>query len=286
VLDGFHFPLPEEGGAAEAAEAEAAAAAAHAAESEAARAAEGAEGAEGDAPEAAGGKQGGMADGEGADGEEGEDEEAAAEEDEEEAAEEEAAAAAAAAAAATEAAAAEARTPEEREAARRAALAGDVQRVLMARVLPALHGALIEKEWESVRAPVAVAIVKLLKVQQPGWGIFGGRQRGHNPCGAPGPAVPNSCEQFDCRRGPYTNNAPSSFLAASPHPRPALAAPSPHSREQLLPAEVERRELPRALQSVANLLASRAQRVRDDARAVLLEMAVELGPPYMPYICQ
>jgi hypothetical protein len=49
---------------------------------------------------------------------------------------------------------------------------------------------------------------------------------------------------------------------------------------------VERRELPRALQGVANLLASRAQRVRDDARAVLLDMAVELGPDYMPYICQ
>jgi hypothetical protein len=49
---------------------------------------------------------------------------------------------------------------------------------------------------------------------------------------------------------------------------------------------VERRELPRALQGVANLLSSRAQRVRDDARAVLLDMAVELGPPYLPYICQ
>ncbi len=55
--------------------------------------------------------------------------------------------------------------------------------------------------------------------------------------------------------------------------------------KQLLPPEVERVELPRALQSVAGLLRSRAQWVRDEARAVLVSMALELGPEYMPYIC-
>lgn len=53
---------------------------------------------------------------------------------------------------------------------------------------------------------------------------------------------------------------------------------------QLLPPEVERIELPRAIQSVAGLLRSRAQGVRDDARAVLCDMALELGAPYIPYI--
>lgn len=78
-----------------------------------------------------------------------------------------------------------------------------------------------------------------------------------------------------------------------PLPETKPCTPAPHRppwplarRPQLLPPKVERRELPRALQGVANLLASRAQRVRDDARAVLLDMAVELGPDYMPYICQ
>ncbi len=45
-------------------------------------------------------------------------------------------------------------------------------------------------------------------------------------------------------------------------------------------------ELPRTLQVVANLLRQRLQRIRDDARAVLVSMAVELGPYYLPYICR
>lgn len=53
---------------------------------------------------------------------------------------------------------------------------------------------------------------------------------------------------------------------------------------RLLPADVERTELPRALQGVCNLLTDRQQRVRDDARAVLVSVAKELGPAYMPYI--
>lgn len=55
---------------------------------------------------------------------------------------------------------------------------------------------------------------------------------------------------------------------------------------QLLPAEAERIELPRALQAVANLLRQRLQRVRDDARTVLVAMSIELGPPYVIYICK
>eukprot|EP00983_Pelagomonas_calceolata_P130671 1161702-Pelagomonas_calceolata.AAC.11 len=75
---------------------------------------------------------------------------------------------------------------------------------------------------------------------------------------------------------------------------------------RLLPSEVERTELPRALQGgsiqrtelpralqwtclcvqgIANLLADRQQRVRDDARHVLVAVAKELGPAYLPYIC-
>ena len=53
---------------------------------------------------------------------------------------------------------------------------------------------------------------------------------------------------------------------------------------RLLPEEVERRELPRALGSLASLLLERTHRVRDDTRTVLVAMAQELGPRYMPYI--
>ena len=38
-------------------------------------------------------------------------------------------------------------------------------------------------------------------------------------------------------------------------------------------------------QGICNLLADRQQRVRDDARVVLVSVAKELGPAYMPYIC-
>ncbi|KIY92472.1 hypothetical protein MNEG_15491 [Monoraphidium neglectum] len=215
VLDGFHFPLPQE----DEGLAEEGAAAAGAGGGDGAAANGGDQ--EVDGAEDEGAEEGG---GEGrAEGEEGAAGDEEGDEEEEQGPEEEAAVAAAAdeeappePAAADEGAAA-AVTPEERERRRRAALAAEAQRVLRGKVLPALHGALVEQQWESVRPPVAVAIVKLLK---------------------------------------------------------------------LLPAEVERRELPRALQGVANLLSSRAQRVRDDARAVLLDMAVELGPPYLPYICQ
>lgn len=90
-----------------------------------------------------------------------------------------------------------------------------IQGALIKRILPALHEQLIEGT-EVVRAPVALALVRVLK---------------------------------------------------------------------LLPAESERLELPRALQGVCNLLRVRLQRVRDDARAVLVQMGAELGPAYMPYIC-
>ncbi|GIL90429.1 hypothetical protein Vretifemale_18038, partial [Volvox reticuliferus] len=103
-----------------------------------------------------------------------------------------------------------------------AAEAAAVQHALLVRVLPALHEQLVERkrgedeEAASVRAPVALALVKLLK---------------------------------------------------------------------LLPPAAEHAELPRALQGVANLLRSRIQRVRDDARAVLVSMMAELGPRYLPYAC-
>ena len=35
---------------------------------------------------------------------------------------------------------------------------------------------------------------------------------------------------------------------------------------------------------VCNLLKERRQMIRDDARAVLVSLATELGPRYMPYI--
>eukprot|EP00887_Chlorella_sp_A99_P000887 scaffold5.g887.t1 len=53
----------------------------------------------------------------------------------------------------------------------------------------------------------------------------------------------------------------------------------------LLPEAAVRAELPRTLQTVANLLKSRLQRVRDDARAVLVAMLKELGPHYVPFAC-
>ncbi len=36
---------------------------------------------------------------------------------------------------------------------------------------------------------------------------------------------------------------------------------------------------------MANLLRARLQRIRDDARAVLVAMMAELGPRYVPYAC-
>lgn len=36
---------------------------------------------------------------------------------------------------------------------------------------------------------------------------------------------------------------------------------------------------------MANLLRARLQRIRDDARAVLVSMMAELGPRYVPYAC-
>lgn len=95
------------------------------------------------------------------------------------------------------------------------AQARDVQRALRTRVLPSLRSQLIQHS-EVVRAPVALAMVKLIK---------------------------------------------------------------------LLPPEAERMELPKVLQGICNLLADRQQRVRDDARHVLVAVAKELGPGYMPYIC-
>lgn len=53
---------------------------------------------------------------------------------------------------------------------------------------------------------------------------------------------------------------------------------------RLLPEDAARAELPRVLQSVANLLSKPLQRIRDDARAVLVSMAVELGPAYLPFV--
>ena len=52
---------------------------------------------------------------------------------------------------------------------------------------------------------------------------------------------------------------------------------------RLLPPELMRAELPRTLQSVANLLKLRLQRLRDDARTVLVAMATDLGPEYFPF---
>lgn len=148
VLDAFHFPLPEDAGGADA-EAEAAAAAEAAAEG---------------GEDEAGGQAGPDPSGEvGAKGEAEEDDD---EEDEEQQQQEEEPAdylAGEAGEAPRPAAAASDPAALARE--QRDALAAEAQRVLLKRVLPALHGALVEKEWESVRPPVAIAIVKLLKVR-------------------------------------------------------------------------------------------------------------------------
>jgi hypothetical protein len=37
---------------------------------------------------------------------------------------------------------------------------------------------------------------------------------------------------------------------------------------------------------VAGLLRSRSQGIRDDARAALVAMTLELGPDYLPYVCK
>ncbi len=69
---------------------------------------------------------------------------------------------------------------------------------------------------------------------------------------------------------------------------PVLAAP-PWARRLTAPSHHPppcRIELPRTLQVVANLLRQRLQRIRDDARAVLVQMAAELGPYYLPYVCR
>jgi len=150
VLDGFHFPLPE-GVAAdgddvqmgEAAAVAAAVAATAAAGADAVAAA--ADGIDQQQDGTEGGDQEGEAD---QDNEEEDEDEEVVEEEDAAAADDEAAAAAAMISSA------------ERE----QDLAQEVQRVLLGRVLPALHKSLVEKEWESVRPPVAVAIVKLLKV--------------------------------------------------------------------------------------------------------------------------
>lgn len=52
-----------------------------------------------------------------------------------------------------------------------------------------------------------------------------------------------------------------------------------------LPTATEHWQLPKVLQTVANLLSSRQQSVRDDARAVLIKITRELGPRYMQYVC-
>ncbi|BDA46528.1 probable small subunit processome component 20 homolog [Coccomyxa sp. Obi] len=92
--------------------------------------------------------------------------------------------------------------------------AAEIQTALTKRVLPALQMHLVNTEREAVRAPVALAVVKLLK-----------------------------------------------------HLPPAAA----------------RAALPAALQKVANLLKLRLQRIRDDARTVLVAMVAELGPGYLHY---
>jgi U3 small nucleolar RNA-associated protein 20 len=54
---------------------------------------------------------------------------------------------------------------------------------------------------------------------------------------------------------------------------------------RVLPTETEHWQLPKVLQTVANLLSSRMQSVRDDARSVLVKIVAELGPGYMQYVC-
>ncbi len=186
---------------------------------------------------------------------------------------------------------------------------------LRGRVLPLLHGLLVDTgkrggdaEAEAVvRAPVALALVRPLGCTPPSARVHG-------------PTDPRPLLRLEASRPPLTRPAP---LCASPAPFT--------SRDQvrllrLLPEAVERAELPRALQvragraarrrhrpalahdagtaptgrspllqgrplfshpplpqGVTNLLRSRLQRVRDDARAVLVSMMAELGPAYVPY---
>ncbi|KAK9818396.1 hypothetical protein WJX72_012002 [[Myrmecia] bisecta] len=96
------------------------------------------------------------------------------------------------------------------------ASAEEVQSALVRRVLPALQEQLI-RDGEVVRAPVALAMVKLLK---------------------------------------------------------------------LLPRKAERLALPKVLQGVANLLRQRLQRIRDDARSILVAMVAELGSEYLSFALQ
>ena len=97
------------------------------------------------------------------------------------------------------------------------ATSASIHQVLVSRVLPCLQSHIVEEDEEGVRSPVALALIKLLR---------------------------------------------------------------------LLPPDVERTELPRALRSVCNLLKNRQQKVRDDVRSVLVVLASELGPRYMPYMLQ
>ena len=92
-----------------------------------------------------------------------------------------------------------------------------IHQVLISRVLTCLQSHIVEEDQEGVRSPVALALVKLLR---------------------------------------------------------------------LLPPDVEKTELPRALRSICHLLKNRQQKVRDDIRAVLVVLAYELGPRYMPYMLQ
>lgn len=55
---------------------------------------------------------------------------------------------------------------------------------------------------------------------------------------------------------------------------------------KMMPFSVLRQELPRTIQTVANLLRLRLQRLRDDARAVLVAMASDLGPDYLIYFVE
>lgn len=55
---------------------------------------------------------------------------------------------------------------------------------------------------------------------------------------------------------------------------------------KLLPDEYIKKELPRVLQIVCNLLRMRLQRIRDDARKILASMAAELGPMYLTFVIQ
>ncbi|PRW58885.1 small subunit processome component 20-like protein [Chlorella sorokiniana] len=195
ILDAFHFPLPDELDEAQlAAEAaEAAALAAREAAAEQLAAAEAADAAE----KAAKKKEAGAA------GAEGEEAEEAAED-------EEMPDATVVGCEATVLDADEAAAP-----AQQAVPAGEVYRMLAKRVVPELQRIMVDKE--TVRAPVALAVVKVL---------------------------------------------------------------------QLLPAAAMRFQLPRTLQKVANLLRVRLQSTRDAARAVLVSMVKQLGPDYLPFVCE